>query len=100
MNAKTFHEAQGARYGPIRHGPHDHVHAFRRQADEVPEIVMGGLCLRKRPVGLLLGGMDQVGELDGILNEEHRNIVADKIPVAFLRVELDREATHVTRKVG
>jgi hypothetical protein len=32
-----------ARDGTIRHDPHDHVHTFWGQADEVPEIVMGGL---------------------------------------------------------
>ena len=44
--------------------------------------------------------MDQVGELDRILNEEDRDIVADQIPIAFLRVELDREAAHIARQIG
>src|SRR5439155_10157887 len=43
--------------------------------------------------------MDEVGELDRILNEENRDIVADEIPVAFLRVEFDRKTTHIARKV-
>ena len=38
----------------------------------------------KLSVGLLLGGVDQVGELDGVLDEEHRDVVADKIEIAFL----------------
>ena len=49
---------------------------------------MGAAGLRKGAVGFHLYGMDQVGEFDGVLNEEHRDIVADQIPVAFLRVEL------------
>lgn len=58
---------------------------------------MGGLSLRKAAIGLLLGRMDQVGELDCILDEEHRNIIANHIPVAFLGVELDGKAAYVAR---
>ena len=29
-------------------------------------------------VRVLLGGVDQVGKLDGVLDEEHRNVVADQ----------------------
>lgn len=31
---------------------YDHVHRFRREADDVPEIVVSGLCLRKGAIGL------------------------------------------------
>ena len=89
-----------ARDGAIGHHPHDHVHAFGRQADEVPEIVVRGLRLRKGAVRLLLHRMDEVGKLDGVLDEEHRDVVADDVPVAFLRVELDGKAAHVARQVG
>ena len=61
---------------------------------------MRGLRLREAAVGLLLGGVDQVGELDRVLDEEHRDVVADEIPVALLRVELHREAADVAREVG
>ena len=50
-------------------------------------------------VGLHLHGVDQVGELDGVLDEEDRDVVADQVPVAFLGVELDGEAAHVARRV-
>jgi hypothetical protein len=43
--------------------------------------------------------VDEVGELDGVLDEEHRDVVADEIPVALLGVELDREAAHVAGRV-
>ena len=39
--------------------------------------------------------MDEVGELDGILDEENRDVVADQVPVAFLGVKLDGKAAHV-----
>jgi hypothetical protein len=84
VDTKAFHEAERAGNGAVRHDPHDHVHALGRQADEVPEIIVGRLRLRKRPVGFLLGGMDQVRKLDGVLDEEDRDVVADEIPVAFL----------------
>jgi hypothetical protein len=48
---------------------------------------MRRLRLREGPVRLRLGRMDQVGELDGVLDEEHRDVVADEVPVALLRVE-------------
>ena len=44
---------------------------------------MGRLRLRETAIGLLFGRMDQVGELDRILDEKHRNVVTDQIPVAL-----------------
>ena len=43
--------------------------------------------------------MDDIGELDRILDEEHRDVVADEVPVALLRVELHCEAADVTGEV-
>ena len=34
-----------------------------------------------------------------ILDEEYRDVVADQIPVAFLGIELDREAAHIARGI-
>ena len=99
VNAKPLHEAEGARDGAVGHDPHDHVHRFRRQADEVPEIVVRRLRLRESAVGLRLHRVDDVGELDRVLDEEHRDVVADEVPVAFLGIELDGEAAHVAREV-
>ena len=99
MHAEAFHEAEGARDCPVRHDPHHHMHAFRRQGDKVPEVVMRRLRLRKSPIRFLLHRMDQVRKLDGVLNEEHRDIVPHDVPVAFLRVELHRKAADVARQV-
>ena len=60
---------------------------------------MGRLGLRESPVRLLLHGMDHVGELDRVLDEEDRDVVADDVPVAFLGIELDGEAAHVARQI-
>ena len=61
---------------------------------------MGGGCLRHFIVRFRLDGMDQIGKLDRVLNEKHRNVVADQIVVAFFRIKLDREAAHVAGKIG
>ena len=53
----------------------------------------------KAAVGLRFHRVDDVGKLDGVLNEEHRDIVTDHVPVSFLRVELDGKSTHVARQV-
>ena len=61
---------------------------------------MGGLGLRDLPVRVRLGGVDDVGELDAVLDEEDRHVVADKVEVALSGVELDREAADVADRVG
>ena len=47
-----------------------------------------------------LAGVDEVGELDAVPDEEHRDVVADEIEVALGRVELRREAADVADGVG
>ena len=41
----------------------------------------------------------EVGELHRVLDEEHGHVVAHQVPVAFVGVELHREAAHVARGV-
>ena len=43
--------------------------------------------------------MDQVGKLHRILDDEHRNVVADQVLVAFVGIEFHREATNIPRRV-
>ena len=50
-------------------------------------------------VGLHLHRMDQVRELDRVLDEEDGDVVANQIPVALGRIELDRKAAHVARRI-
>ena len=100
VDAEALHEAEGARDSTVGHLPHDHMHGFRRQGYEIPEVVVRALRLWKTAVGGGLHGMDQVGKFDRVLNEEHRDIVTDKIPVAFLGIKLRRKATHIASQVG
>ena len=44
--------------------------------------------------------MDQVGELDGVLNEEDWNTVAHNILIALLSVEFDGKASHITHSIS
>ena len=60
---------------------------------------MRALTGRNLGVGLGLDGVNKVGELDGILDEEHRDVIPNNVPVALLRVELDREPSHVADRI-
>ncbi len=46
----------------------------------------------KGAVRLGFDGMNDIRKLDGILDEEDRNIVADQIPVSFLGIDLRRQS--------
>ncbi len=66
---------------------------------ERPEVPHHGRGLEVG-AGLALLGVDEVGELDGVADEEDRRVVADHVPVPFLGVELEREAAGVAGGVG
>ncbi len=100
VHPEALHEPERARDGPVRHDPQEHVGGLGHQRGEVPEVVVRGLRLREPPVGLLLGRVDEIGELDRVLDEEHRDVVADQVPVALPGIELDREPAHVAGQVG
>ena len=70
-----------------------------RETNEVPEVIVRRLRLRVGAIRFLLGSMDQVWELYRVLNEEHRDVVANDVPVALLSVELYGEAANVARKI-
>ena len=99
MDAEALHEAEGPGDRPVGHRPHHHVCGLGHERDEVPEVVVRRLGLGEAAIGRLLHGVDDVGKLDGVLDEEDRDVVADKVPVAFLGIELDGEATDVAGEV-
>ena len=100
MDAEPFHRSVRPRDRPVRHQPHDVVGRLGVERHEVPERVVRRLRLRDLAIRVRLDGVDDVGELDPVLDEEDRHVVADQIEVALVRVELDREAAHVTNRVG
>jgi len=61
---------------------------------------MSRLSLGNLVVRLGFGGMDEVRELDGVLNEEDGDIVSDEIPISKLGIEFDGEASDVSDGVG
>ena len=66
---------------------------------KVPKVVVGGLCLRNFVVRFGLAGVDHIGELESILDEENWNVIADNVPVTFVGVELDGKATNVSDSI-
>ena len=68
--------------------------------DEIPERVMRGCRLRNFVVRFRLNGVDEIGKLDRILNEEDRHVVTNQIVVPFLRIKLDGKAPHVAGEIG
>ena len=56
--------------------------------------------LRHRVVRLGLDCMNQVGELHRVLDEKHRDVVADQVVVTLPRIELDGKTAYVTHRIG
>ena len=100
MHAESLHGPERAGNTAVAHVPEHVMRRFGVQRYEVPERVVGGLRLRDLPIGLRLGGVDDVGELDAVLNEEHRHVVADQVERALVGVELHREPAGVADRVG
>ena len=84
MHPESFHETERARNRAVGHDPHRHVDAFRGQRNEVPEIIMRGLRLRKATIRFRFRGMNEIRKLDRILDEKHRDVISDDVPVALL----------------
>ena len=75
------------------------MHTLWSQADEVPEVVVCCLSSRAVVMGFRLQGVYNVGELDSILDEEDRDVVAHDVPVALFGVELGSKTSHVAYRV-
>ena len=99
MDPEPFHHPERARDGSIGHDPQDHVHAFRQERDEIPERVMRRGVLGIAAVGLHFHRMDEIGKLDCVLDEEDRNVVANEVEIALVRVKFDCKAAHIARHI-
>ena len=100
VDAEALHGPERAGNPAITHLPEHVVGGLGVQRHEIPERVVRRLRLRDLPVGMRLAGVDDVGELDAVLDEEHRDVVADQVEVAFVGVELDRETAGVAHRVS
>jgi len=96
VDPEAFHGAIAARDAAIRHRPHHVVQRFRLQGNIVPESIVGALPLWDGPVGFRLHGVDKVGELHRVLDEEDRCVVAHQVKNPFVSVKLGSEAANIT----
>ena len=100
VDPEAFHHPERAGDRSVRHLPHRVVCGFSVQGHEVPESVVGALGLGDLSVRVRFGRMDDVGELQRILDEEDREVVAHEVEDAVGGVELRREPTRVACDVG
>ena len=92
----AVHVAPTRRQAPVAEQPGELVRRLGRVREEVPHVV-GLLAVG---VGVVLLGVDEVGELQRVADEEDRRVVAGEIPIPVRRVELDREAAGIPHRVG
>nr|GEU28368.1 hypothetical protein [Tanacetum cinerariifolium] len=96
MAAETVHVAVAVRRAAVREQHRHLVQAFRRLA---PEVEHHG---RRLQIGLRVAllGMNKIGELDAVLDEEHRRVVTHQVPVAFLGVKAHGETARIAFGIG
>jgi hypothetical protein len=99
------------------HSPEKSVHRRRLLAEEVPSTVVSGGSLWDLTVWPRLDSVNQIGELDCILDEENRNVVANDIclqvsillhkvdmegltEVTLIRVEPDSKSVYITHGIS
>jgi hypothetical protein len=44
--------------------------------------------------------VNEIGELDRVLNKEHRHVITDEIEIAFIGIKLGGETAHVAHGIG
>jgi hypothetical protein len=55
-------------------------------AEEVPGRVVSSCALRNFTIRLRLDRMDEIGELNGVLNEEDGNVVPHDVEISFVSI--------------
>ena len=96
VRSEAIHMAQGSGQTAVAHQP---GYLVRRRGIQAPEIPLHIVIAQTRTRHTLLR-VDEVGELDGIANEEDRSVVAYQVVVAFGGVEFHRETAWVTPRIG
>ncbi len=91
VRAEAVHVPVRLRDAAVAHQPGDLVCRLRAQRPEVPLHVV----VAQARAGQALLRADEVRELDRVLDEEDRRVVADQVVVALFGVELQREAARV-----
>ena len=96
MASVPVHVHRRDRQASIRHQDGDLVQTFRGQRPEIPH--RRGRAHVGARVAFLR--MDEVGKLIGVADEEHRGVVADQVPIAFVSIELQGKTAHIALGVG
>ena len=96
VTAVAVHVPPGPGCSPVGHEERHLVRGLGRERPEVPLHVV----VAQMGVGAALLGVDEIGELGWVADEEDRRVVAHEVVVALVRVELDREAAGVPHGVG
>jgi len=100
VDSKTLDGSVRSGESSVGEGPHEHVSRFGNQRNEVPKVVVSCLSLGHLLVGLGLDGVNQIGELDGVLDEEDGNVVTNDVKVALISVKFDGKSSNVSDSIG
>lgn len=100
VDAEAVHVTEATGDAEASHSPEERVHGARLGAEEVPCRVVGRGSLGDLVVRLGLHGVNEVRELDGILDEEHGDVIADDIEVTLVGVEPGSETVDVPGSVS
>ena len=96
VGAVAVHVPVGLRPASIAHQPRHLMQSLGQQRKPIPH--RGGIVEVGLGVAFLLA--DEVGKLVGVAHPENGRVVADKVPVAFLGINLDCETPKVALGVG
>ena len=91
MRAVSVHVSESIGSSTIRH---QNGHLMERLGRVTPE-VPGHVGVLNTGSGVSLLAVNEVGELDGILDEKHWGVVSDHIIISFFGVMLDGESTRI-----
>lgn len=95
MSRVSVHVSEGVWCTTVREQVHNLVNSLLVSGEVVPE--HGGILQVGLWVSLL--GVDEEGELGRIAKEEDRRVVVNPIPVALLGIELNGEASRISRSI-
>src|SRR5262252_10159911 len=96
MATIAMHVTIAIRRTAIAHEDEHLVQAFRVERPEVPH---HGRALTVGSWVALLG-VNEVTKFFGVLDEKHRGVVADQVPVAVFSIKLHRKTAWVALRVG
>jgi hypothetical protein len=96
MAAETVHVTEALRDAALAHHDRDLMQGLGQQRPKIPVVV----CAAHAGSRIAFDGVVEIGEPQRVAEEKHRRVVADDVPVAFLSIELQREAADVALGVG